>query len=138
MRSALGASRWQIARGLLVESLLLSATGASLGLFVAWAGIEVLRSAIPASVPRVSQIGIDWRVLALSGAAAIATGILFGLVPALHCSRPNLIHVLRERSRAAAGGVSKQRMRSALSWAKSPWPRRCMSVRASSLRASPG
>ena len=75
IRAALGASRWQLSRGLLVESLVLSVVGAALGLFVAWAGVEVLRSALPSSVPRVADIGIDLRVLAASATAAIFTGL---------------------------------------------------------------
>ena len=63
IRSALGASRWDLARALLAESLLLSLAGAALGAFVAWLGVDVLRAAIPAEVPRVADIAVDLRVL---------------------------------------------------------------------------
>jgi putative ABC transport system permease protein len=114
IRAALGASRWQLARGLLVESLVLSLFGASLGLCVAWAGVEFLRSTMPANVPRVSNIGIDLRVLAVSAGVAIGTGLLFGLLPAFRSSRPDVNQALREGGRSATAGVSRQRLRSVL------------------------
>jgi putative ABC transport system permease protein len=114
IRAALGASRWQIARGLIVESLLLSLIGAALGLVVANVGVALLRNAMPADVPRLSDIAINLRVLGASAAAAIATGVLFGLAPALQFSRPDLNQTLRDGGRASTAGVTKQRLRSAL------------------------
>jgi putative ABC transport system permease protein len=114
IRAALGASRWQIARGLLVESLLLSFTGAALGLLVAHVGVALLRNAMPADVPRLSDIAINLRVLAASAAAAAVTGVLFGLAPALQFSRPDLNQTLRDGGRASTAGAAKQRLRSAL------------------------
>ena len=64
IRSALGASRWDLVRALLVEGLLLALGGAALGAFGAWLGVEALRAAIPADVPRIATIAIDLRVLA--------------------------------------------------------------------------
>jgi putative ABC transport system permease protein len=114
IRAALGASRWQIARGLLVESLLLSTVGAVLGLFTAWASVNVLRGAMPSDVPRLSDIAINLRVLGASAAVAIATGVLFGLAPALQFSRPDLNQALRDGGRTSTAGIAKQRLRSAL------------------------
>ena len=114
VRAALGGSPWRIARGLLVESLLLSVTGAILGLVVAWTGMELLRSALPATVPRVADIQIDLRVLAASIAAGVGTGVLFGLAPALQFSRPNLTAALRDGGRSATTGAIKQRLRGVL------------------------
>ncbi len=74
IRSALGASRWDLARALLTESLLLSVAGATLGIGVAWLGVDILRAAMPADVPRVAAIAVDLRILALTGLVAIATG----------------------------------------------------------------
>lgn len=113
VRAALGASRWQIARGMLVESLLLSAAGTACGLLVAWWGVDVLKASLPSSLPRVADIGIDFRVLAASAGAAIATGVLFGLAPALQFSRPNLTAALREGGRGTAGGA-RQWLKSSL------------------------
>jgi predicted permease len=114
IRSALGASRWQIARGLLVESVLLSFFGAALGLVVANLGIALLRNAMPTDVPRLSDIAINLRVLGASVAAATITGVLFGLAPALQFSRPDLNETLRDGSRGSTAGIAKQRLRSAL------------------------
>ena len=114
IRAALGASRWRIARARLLESLLLSATGAALGMLVAWVGVDLLRAAMPGNVPRLAQMAIDWRVLAASAAAAIVTGLLCGVLPAFQGSRPHLAQALKEGGRSATAGVVKQRIRAAL------------------------
>lgn len=113
IRAALGASRWQIARATLVESLLLSSAGTALGLLVASWGVDVLKASLPSSLPRIADIGIDLRVLAASAGAALVTGVLFGLAPALQLSRPNLTEALREGGRGTAGGA-RQWLRSSL------------------------
>ena len=110
-RAALGASRWRIARGLIVESLVLATAGTLLGLIVAFAGIGVLRGALPEALPRISEIALDLRVLGITAITSIATGLLFGLGPALLLSRPGRANSLRAGSRATAGGT---RLRSAL------------------------
>ena len=69
IRAALGASRWDLSRVLLLESLVLVAGGAALGAFVAWLGVDALRAAIPADVPRVATIAVDLRVLAATAIA---------------------------------------------------------------------
>jgi predicted permease len=114
IRAALGASRWQIARGLLIESLVLSIAGSLLALFVAMWGVDVLRASLPASLPRMAAIGIDLRVLSATAIAAVATGLLFGLLPALQLSRPNLAGALGEGGRAGMAGRERQRVRSVL------------------------
>jgi predicted permease len=87
VRTALGATRWDLARMVLVESLMLSVMGMSLGLLVCWWGTGALQSLLPDYVPRVADIAIDWRVLAMAGLAAVATGIAFGSAPVWHCAR---------------------------------------------------
>ena len=114
IRAAMGASRWQLARGLLIESLVLSLAGAALGTIVAVVGADVLRSAMPPFVPRLSNIAIDLRVLGVSALAATVTGLLFGLIPAIQSSRPDLTHALRDGGRATTAGVARQRLRSVL------------------------
>ena len=114
VRAALGASRWQLVRGVLVESLLLSVTGTALGVLVAFWGVALLKSALPATLPRAADIGIDFRVLMTAAAAACATGIAFGLAPAIQLSRPDLIVVLRDSGRASTAGFVRQRLRSVL------------------------
>ena len=115
VRGALGASRWRIARQLLAESLLLATVGAAAGLAVAWWGIGVLRSALPPGIPRASTIGMDLRVLGFTAAAAIATGLVCGLLPALQGSRVDLTTGMKEGSGASAGRAGR-RVRHVLAW----------------------
>ncbi|HUF47116.1 MAG TPA: ABC transporter permease [Vicinamibacterales bacterium] len=112
IRAALGASRWQVARSLLVESLVLSTAGTAAGVLVALWGVEVLRAALPSTLPRIASVGIDLRVLGAAALAALATGVFFGLFPALQSSRPDLSGALREGGRGMTGG--RARLRSAL------------------------
>ncbi len=114
IRAALGAGRWRLIRGLLVESLLLSVVGTVLALLAAWWGVNVLRTAMPDGVPRLSTIAVDLRVLGVAALVSLVTGVLFGIVPALQLSRPNLTNALKEGARGASSGVAQQRMRSAL------------------------
>jgi putative ABC transport system permease protein len=114
IRSALGASRWDLVRGLLVESLLLSLAGAALGVFVAWLGVKALRSAIPAEVPRVASIDVDLRVLATTLVLAVASAIIFSAAPILQFFRPAAGTVATQVMRANTASLSHQRLRGAL------------------------
>ena len=114
IRAALGASRWRLVRGMLVESLVLSLTGGVLGIVTACAGVHVLRAWLPSNVPRVASIAIDMRVLGASIAAALLTGIFCGIVPALQSSRPDLANALKEGGRSSTPGGGGQRLRSVL------------------------
>jgi putative ABC transport system permease protein len=102
LRAAIGASRWDLARVLLLESLVLSVAGAALGVVLAWWTVDILRAAMPVGVPRAATIAVDLRVLTATAVAAIFTGIAFGLAPVLQFSRPRAgaLH-LRERSGTA-------------------------------------
>ena len=95
VRRSLGAARWRIARQMLTESVLLAVIGGAAGVAVAYAGFEAFVALLPPNQPRVHTIAIDWRVLTASGAAAIATGILFGLMPALHAATGRSMTLLR-------------------------------------------
>lgn len=112
IRSALGASRWRIARGLMIESLVLATAGTLLGLIMAVWGINVLRAALPEALPRISTVALDVRVLGVTVVASVVTGLLFGLAPALQLSRPGGASALRDGSRSATAGGT--RLRSAL------------------------
>ncbi len=114
IRAALGASRWTLARTLLVESLVLSLAGTALGVFIAWLGVDALRAAIPAEVPRVAAIAVDLRVLAVAAVTAILTGIAFGVAPALQFTRPSAGRALHDGRRGNTTGGGRRRLDSSL------------------------
>ncbi|HTI35976.1 MAG TPA: ABC transporter permease [Vicinamibacterales bacterium] len=114
IRAALGAGPWRLVRGLLVEGLVLSLSGAAIGVLFALGGVNALRTWLPAGLPRVAAIGIDLRVLGAAVGAAVVTGIVFGLVPAVHSSRPDLTGSLKEGGRSSTAGNTAQRVRSIL------------------------
>ncbi|HVF43312.1 MAG TPA: ABC transporter permease, partial [Pyrinomonadaceae bacterium] len=114
IRTALGASRWRVVRQLLIESLMLALAGGAAGLLLALWGTDVLVAAGPADIPRVSQAGLDARVLSFTLLVSVSTGVLFGLVPALQASRPDLTGALKEGSRGSTEGLRRNRFRSAL------------------------
>lgn len=113
IRSVLGAGRQRMIRQLLTESSLIAFIGGALGLILAVNGLSVLKSALPADLPRLSDIGIDWRVLCFTAALALLTGIVFGLAPSLHFSRTNFSESLKSGARGSTvSGI--RRLRSAL------------------------
>ena len=87
IRAAIGGSRWRIIRQLLTESVVLALAGGVCGLLLGWVGIRALLSVNTADLPRVgddgSLVGLDWRVLAFTLVVSLATGVIFGLIPAL-------------------------------------------------------
>jgi putative ABC transport system permease protein len=103
IRTALGASRWRIVRQLLTESILLAFAGGALGLLLASWGVRLIVAISPNSIPRSREIAVDNRVLVFTIAIAALTGILFGLVPALQASKPNLNETLKDAGRGSTG-----------------------------------
>ncbi len=103
IRTALGASRWRIVRQLLTESVLLAAGGGALGLLLASWGVRLLIAVSPNSIPRAREITVDNRVLIFTIAVAALTGIIFGLVPALQASKPDLNETLKDAGRGSTG-----------------------------------
>lgn len=106
IRLSLGASRWTIARQLLVESLLLSLVGSIGGLVLAAWGSRALVAMLSTTSPIVLDLAIDWRVLAFAAGVGIATGLLFGVVPALRATALAPATTLRDHARSvvASGG----------------------------------
>jgi putative ABC transport system permease protein len=105
LRLALGASRGRIVSQLLVESLLLAIVGGIIGLVISSWTTRFLLGFLPTSeTPHVIHGAMDWRVLAFNFALSLATGLLFGLVPALRSTKPNLGPVLKDQAGSVVGG----------------------------------
>jgi putative ABC transport system permease protein len=99
VRAAVGARRWQLIRQLLTESVLIGVVGGGLGLLIAVWGTRAIASLVPQgfanSVYDLNNIRLDWRVFAFTLGLSVLTGIVFGLMPAVTASKPDLIHALR-------------------------------------------
>jgi putative ABC transport system permease protein len=104
VRTALGASRWRLMRQMLTESVLIAGCGTVVGLGLARLGIHQLIVMGPTNLPRLGSIAIDPVVLAFSAAAGLTAAMIFGLVPALRASRPDVMQVLRGSGRTASLG----------------------------------
>jgi len=114
IRTALGASRIRLIRQLMTESALMGLAGGAAGLLIAKWGLSALIALSPEDIPRLDQIGIDGRVLGFTVLVSLLTGLLFGLVPALQASKPDLNESLKESGRSSTAGVERRRVRSAL------------------------
>jgi predicted permease len=112
IRGALGAGRWRLMRQLLIESLLLSLAGGVTAIVLAFWGTNLLVSFKPENLPRLSEIGVDGRVLGFTLGISILTGLIFGLVPAWAASRGRVGDALKEGGRSATAGTARQRLRS--------------------------
>ena len=122
IRTALGAARARLLRQFLTESVVLSLIGGALGILVAYWGIAVLRAVIPHSIPvpeasaevLVSKIGMDARVLLFTLLISLASGLVFGLAPALQASRVSVSATLKEGGRSASASHGHARLRGLL------------------------
>lgn len=111
IRTAVGASRWRIARQLLTESVLLSLIGGSLGLLLARWGVDLILYVSPDAIPRSREIDLDWTVLAFTVGVSFLTGIFFGLLPAIQAGEVDVHETLKETGRGNSG---RQWLRSSL------------------------
>jgi predicted permease len=114
LRAALGAGWSRIARELLAESLTLALVGGAVGLGLAYAALRFLKWLAPSHLPRLQEIGTDWRVLAFTVAVSATAGILFGLIPVFKYASRQLSTGMREVGRTYSDGRERHRTRSAL------------------------
>jgi putative ABC transport system permease protein len=121
VRAALGSTRWRIVRQLLVQSSVLACLGGLACLPLAGLGLRgvmaALRSGVnfvdlPAGIRRLDEASLDSKVLLFTIAVSLATGLIFGVLPALKISKPNLMEVLKNSGRSATAGLARQRLRS--------------------------
>jgi predicted permease len=114
LRAAIGASRAAILRQLLVESIILSLCGGAAGVALAFGLVHESVNLMPHDIPRIQDASIDGSVLLFDLAVSLATGLLFGVLPALRLSRSAPAQALRDGSRSVAGGRGQNRVQSAL------------------------
>jgi predicted permease len=114
VRTAIGASRWEIARVFLGESLALALLGGLLGLALAAAGVRLLLALQPPGIPRLDEIGIDAAVVGFSLLLALLTGLFIGGFAALRYGSPDLVPALKEGGRGGTVGRARHRARQAL------------------------
>jgi predicted permease len=118
IRAALGAQPRQIVRQLLTESLVLSMGGGILGLGLGYVGVRELLAISPSDIPRIgangSAIALNWRVFLFTLLVSVATGVLFGLIPALNASRTDVSSVVKDSVSQSGMGFRRNRGRSAL------------------------
>jgi putative ABC transport system permease protein len=108
IRTSLGAGRLRLVRQMLTESVLLALAGGIAGILLAVWGVEILKTFGPESLPRLNEVGVNAPVLLFTAAVTLVTGIIFGLVPAMHASRRDLTHSLKE---GGASGDSRRKRR---------------------------
>jgi len=114
IRASLGAGRARLIRQLLTESVLLGVLGAAFGLALAKGGTGLLVNLSPNILPRAKEIALDARALGFTGAIAVLAGILFGLAPAIHMAKTDLMAAMRDGGRGNAIGFRRNRLRSVL------------------------
>ncbi len=114
IRAAMGASRLRVIRQLLTESVLLSLLGGAVGLLLAVWWSDLLIALGKEDIPRALHVGIDLCVLGFTLGVSILTGVIFGLAPAFHSSKRELIDALKEGGRGTSEGARRNKVRSAL------------------------
>ena len=114
IRAALGASRIRVVRQLLTESIILSIAGGAGGLLLAVWWSDLLVALGKQDIPRAVHVGIDWRVLGFTLGVSLLTGLIFGLAPAIHSSKTELVDALKEGGRGTSDGGRRNRVRNVL------------------------
>jgi putative ABC transport system permease protein len=111
IRQALGAPRARLTRQLLTESIILALLGGIAGLAIVFLAKDSLLRLIPDTLPRLNEIGINWSILAFALTAALVSGVIFGLAPALQVGRLDLSYALNQEGRGSAGSRDRTRTR---------------------------
>jgi putative ABC transport system permease protein len=115
LRAAIGANRWRLVRQLLIENVLISACGGIIAIAVGYTMLRWIQSLIPPyTLPPAVDIRMDASVLLFTLAASLATGVLFGIVPAVRTTNPNLVGALKEGGHGTTVGSAGRRVRSSL------------------------
>jgi putative ABC transport system permease protein len=114
IRLALGATRQRLVQQLVTENMLLALLGGGVGLLLAFYGIPLLLALSPADLPRVAEVGVDFRVLGFTLALSLLAGVIFGLAPAWQSTRVDLNETLKESGRGPGGGARASRARNLL------------------------
>jgi putative ABC transport system permease protein len=114
IRAALGASRRRVIRQLLTESVLLSLVGGAVGLLLAVWWSDLLVALGKDDIPRAVHVGIDWRVLGFTLGISLVTGLIFGLAPAYHSSKTELVDSLKDGGRGTSEGARRSSIRNLL------------------------
>ncbi|HSG82769.1 MAG TPA: ABC transporter permease [Gemmatimonadota bacterium] len=114
LRAAIGAGRWRLLRQLLTESALLGIVGGLLGLLIAVWGVDLLVRLMPEAIPRSAELGVDALALGFTFGLSLLTSLVFGLLPALQGSKPDLLASLKEGGRGGSLGLQSRRLRTLL------------------------
>ena len=114
VRAALGGSRTDVVRQLIVESGLLAAIGAAIGIALAVLARDAFLRIAPGTLPQLATVPMDTRVLLFTAAIAVVTTVLFGLSPALTSTQINLADALKEGGRSSTAGIGRRRLRALL------------------------
>ncbi len=114
VRLALGAKAGALLRQAVVETLVLSFSGGALGLILAAVALRMGKSLLPESLPRISEIGLNWTIVAFALTLGVVTGLLCGVAPAFAALRTNVSANLKEGGRTGSGGGAHARLRSTL------------------------